>query len=30
VRENEAWRVAKIIHDSGKSLVSHYRRIAKG
>ena len=30
VRENEAWRVANVIHDSGKSLVSHYRRIAKG
>jgi hypothetical protein len=30
VREDEAWHVANIIHDSGRSLVSHYRRIAKG
>jgi hypothetical protein len=30
VRENEVWLVANIIHDSGKSFVSHYRAMAKG
>ncbi len=27
VREKEVWLVANIIHDSGRSLVSHYRGI---
>ncbi len=27
VREKEVWLVANIIHDSGKSLVAHYRGI---
>jgi hypothetical protein len=30
VRESEAWLVANIIHDSGRSLISHYRSIARG
>jgi hypothetical protein len=30
VRENEVWLVANIIYDSGKSLVSHYRRMTQG
>jgi hypothetical protein len=30
VRENEVWLVANIIYDSGKSLVSHYRRMTRG
>jgi hypothetical protein len=30
VRRYEAWRVANIIYDSGKSLVSHYRGMRKG
>jgi hypothetical protein len=29
VREREAWLVANIIYDSGESLVSHYRGIAR-
>jgi len=29
VRENEAWLIANIIHDSGKSLVSRYRGITR-
>lgn len=30
VRESEVWLVANIIHDSGKSLVSHYQGITRG
>jgi len=30
VRENEVWLIANIIYDSGKSLVSYYRGIARG
>jgi hypothetical protein len=30
VRETEVWLVANIIYDSGKSLVSHYRRMTQG
>jgi hypothetical protein len=30
VRESEVWLIANIIHDSGKSLVSHYRGNARG
>jgi hypothetical protein len=30
VRHREVLRVANIIYDSGKSLVSHYRGIARG
>jgi hypothetical protein len=30
VRKNEVWRVANVIYDTGKSLVSHYRGIRKG
>jgi hypothetical protein len=24
-READDWRIANIIHDSGKSLINHYR-----
>jgi hypothetical protein len=27
VREHDAWLIANIVYDSGKSLVSHYRAI---
>jgi hypothetical protein len=30
VREDEAWLIANIIYDSGKSLVAHYRNITRG
>ena len=29
VRENDDWRIANVIYDSGKSLISHYRGIAR-
>jgi hypothetical protein len=28
IREGDDWRIANIIHDSGKSLINHYRAIA--
>ena len=27
IRENDDWRIANIIYDSGKSLIDHYRAI---
>jgi len=27
IRENDDWRIANIIYDSGRSLIDHYRAI---
>jgi hypothetical protein len=29
-REREAWRIANIFHDSGKSLLEQHRSITDG